>query len=90
MLCGTVVETSGSTKLLYLYLSSFHLPHRQRDDCDEVWNSTVTETRSFLASLRHFDYVFMGIDANLELCMPCDGTLRSIYARTLMHDFGLT
>ena len=74
----------------YLYLSSLQLPHRQRDDCEHVWHETLAETHSFLSSLRHFDHIVIGIDANVELCNACDGTLRLVYARNLVHDFGLT
>ena len=39
--------------------------------------------------LRHQDQVLLGCDTNLDLTVPCDGSLPSITARCIMEQFGL-
>ena len=72
-----------------LFAGSFHLPHSQRDDRDEVWQVTVHELHDSMSRIRHQDHVLLGIDANLELCMPCDGSFSSACLRTFVRSFGL-
>ena len=72
-----------------LFAGSFHLPHSQRDDCEDVWQLTVQELHDSMRRTRHQDHVLLGIDANLELCMPCDGSVSSACLRSFVHTFGL-
>ena len=67
----------------YLYLSSFHLPHRQRDDCDIVWHSTVTASRTwwnYHASSRT-DYI-------LQYGPACEFKRQGVN-ETITHVFGV-
>ena len=72
-----------------LFDGSFHLPHSQRHDCEDVWQLTVQEVQDSMLRIRHQDHVLLGIDANLELCMPCDGFVPSACLRSLLQTFAL-
>ena len=72
-----------------LFAASLHLPHSQREDVDSVWETTILKLHGHMRRIRHQDHVCIGIDANLELCMPCDGSFRSIHASEFMNLFGL-
>ena len=52
------------------FLISAHLPHRQREDCIEVWNSFAQELEHLLKHRRHFDSVLVLVDTNYELGPP--------------------
>ena len=52
------------------FLISAHLPHRQRDDCIEVWNSFAQELEHILKHRRHFDSALVLVDTNYELGPP--------------------
>ena len=47
-----------------------HLPHRQREDCIEVWNTFSQEVDFLLRHKRFSDSVAVLIDANYELGPP--------------------
>ena len=77
------------TQSSHLYVGSFHLPHKQREDCADTWYGTSAELHATLSRMRHFDHLVFGIDANLEFCNACDGSPRSLYARDLLNSLGL-
>ena len=89
----SVCEVGISAKLrtvgVNLFLSSLHFPHRQREDCEEVWEQACLSLRSAVEGVRHHDHMIWGIDANLDLGSNCDGSLRSVHAHSLLHDLGL-
>ena len=50
------------------FLLSAHLPHTQREDVTQVWNSMMHEIRLFFAcNVRIHDTLILGCDANYEL-----------------------
>ena len=49
------------------FVISAHLPHRQRQDCIEVWNTFSQELEHVLRLRRHMDSVVVSIDSNYEL-----------------------
>ena len=49
------------------FVISAHLPHRQRSDCIEVWNTFSQELEHILRSRRHMDSIVTLIDTNYEL-----------------------
>ena len=66
------VLTSGlllrlRTAGVMLFLGSFHLPHSQREDCEQVWQDTQSELHSSMLRLRHQDHAK---HANLDLSEP--------------------
>ena len=63
--CGIalVLKTAGSK----LFLISAHLPHRQRDDCIQAWQTFNSELDNLLASRRLHDTVVLMLDTNYEL-----------------------
>ena len=76
---GIFVQFSMSGGMLFA--ASLHLPHSQRGDVDSVWEQTILELHGHMRRIRHQDHVCIGIDANLELCMPFDESFRSVHAR---------
>ena len=52
------------------FIISAHLPHRQRQDCIEVWNSFSQELEHLLRHRRISDSVVLLIDSNYELGPP--------------------
>ena len=79
------LKTAG----VMLFLGSFHLPHSQRDDCEQVWQDTQAELHRSMLRLRHQDDVLLGWDASLDLSGPCDGSGASVTARCIMAQLGL-
>ena len=52
------------------FLISAHLPHKQREDCIEVWNTFSQELDHLLRHRRFSDTVVVLIDTNYELGSP--------------------
>ena len=68
---------------------SAHLPHANRQDSEEVATQFMHEVFQLLHALRYFDTVTVGVDLNLDLQAPCDGTNRSVTLRALVREGGL-
>ena len=63
--CGicVVLKFSGCKQ----FIISAHLPHKQRADCIEVWNTFSQELDHILRSRRQADSVIVSVDTNYEL-----------------------
>ena len=71
------------------HVMSAHLPHANRHDSEEVATQVMHDTFQLLHALRYFDSVTVGVDLNLDLQAPCDGTNRSVTLRGLVREGGL-
>ena len=59
-----VILRSGGCKE---FVISLHLPHRQRQDCLQVWHDQLDELRDLLHGIRYMDQVQLLSDLNLDL-----------------------
>ena len=50
-----------------MFLMSLHLPHAQREDCIQAWETTIAEFDSHFACLRYHDAVCIGADLSLDV-----------------------
>ena len=49
------------------FIISLHLPHRQRQDCVQVWHEQLDELRDLLHNMRYMDQITVLADLNLDL-----------------------
>ena len=59
-----VILQSGGRKE---FVISLHLPHRQRQDCVQVWHEQLDELRELLHGMRYMDRIQILADLNLDL-----------------------
>ena len=75
------------------FLLSAHLPHTQREDVSQVWNSMMQEIRNFTCTIRVHDTLILGCDANYELSADLPNTHvaddRKAMWNLLRQDLGL-
>ena len=89
LLTGLAVTTqSGGQKE---FVISLHLPHRQRQDCVQVWHEQLDELRELLQGCRYMDRINILADLNLDLMSlhPNENDERRILLEGLMAEFAL-
>ena len=71
------------------HVVSAHLPRSKTADSEDVAAEFTHATFQLLHDLRYVDSLTVGVDLNLDLQAPCDGSCRSITRRALVREGGL-
>ena len=73
------------------FVISLHLPHRQRQDCLQVWHEQLDELREFLHGMRYMDQITILADLNLDLMSlhSNENDERRILLEGLLSEFAL-
>ena len=73
------------------FVISLHLPHRQRQDCLQVWHEQLDELRDLLHNMRYMDQITILADLNLDLMSlhSNENDERRILLEGLLTEFAL-
>ena len=91
--CGTAVTLKQDS--VRTFIVSAHLPHKQRSDCIETWQSFNSELDKLLQRRRLHDNVVLLLDTNYELgavefhLQPNNADERGFIMSGIVQQFGL-
>ena len=73
------------------FIISVHLPHRQRQDCLQVWHDQLEELRELLHGMRYMDRAQLLSDLNLDLMSlhANENDERRVLLEGFLSEFGL-